>query len=97
MKSTILNDQKAAVWRQHIERANQYPEGIQKYCNANGLSIQTYYKWKLKLNSKNKSKRSNFPCCQGMGLIPIMMSAKLSNSSKVVALGISVNKYLMAS
>jgi hypothetical protein len=42
-------------------------------------------------------KRSNFPCCQGMGLIPIMMSAKLSNSSKVVTLGISVNKYLMAS
>ena len=54
MKSTILKDQKTAVWRQHIERANQYPEGIQKYCNANGLSIQTYYKWKLKLNSKNK-------------------------------------------
>ncbi len=47
--------------------------------------------------SAEDSKRSNFPCCQGMGLIPIIMSAKLSNSSKVVALGISVNKYLMAS
>lgn len=54
MKTTLLKEQKTAFWRQHIEQANQYPDGILKYCDANGLASQTFYKWKLKLNSRTK-------------------------------------------
>ena len=52
MKTTLAKDQKIAFWQQHIEQANQYPDGIQKYCEAKGLASQTFYKWKLKLNSR---------------------------------------------
>lgn len=56
MKTTIPKDQKAVFWQQHIELANQYPSGIQKYCEANGLASQTFYKWRLKINSKPNKK-----------------------------------------
>ena len=48
MKTTQLRDKKTIFWRQHIELANQYPDGVLKYCRANGLASQTFYKWKLK-------------------------------------------------
>jgi len=54
MKTTISKEQKTAFWRQHIELANQYPDGILKYCAANGLASQTFYKWKRNLNSRAK-------------------------------------------
>jgi len=53
MNSTTLKEQRTAFWLQHIARANQYPEGIKIYCKANGLSLQTFYKWKLRLTGKN--------------------------------------------
>lgn len=56
MKTTLSKDQKVAFWRQHIALANQYPDGIQKYCDANGLASQTFYYWKFKLNARRKNK-----------------------------------------
>lgn len=61
MKTTTLKEQKAIFWSKHLDLANQYPDGIQKYCEANGLASQTFYKWKLRLQSrvmkKSPSKR----------------------------------------
>ena len=54
MKMTIVKEQKAAFWSQHIDLANQYPDGILKYCEVNGLACQTFYKWKLKLKSRGR-------------------------------------------
>lgn len=52
MKTTTLKEQKVIFWRKHLDLANQYPDGIQKYCEANGLASQTFYKWKLRLQSQ---------------------------------------------
>lgn len=58
MKTKVVKDQKAAFWRRHIELANEYPDGIQKYCELNSLASQTYYKWKLKLDIRKQAKQS---------------------------------------
>lgn len=52
MRTTTLKEQKAKFWSNHLEHANQYPEGILKYCEVNGLASQTFYKWKLRLQSQ---------------------------------------------
>ena len=52
MKTTTLKEQKAIFWSKHLDLANQYPAGILKYCEVNGLAIQTFYKWKLRLQSQ---------------------------------------------
>ena len=56
MKRAISKDQKTAFWRQHIALASQDPDGILKYCTANGLASQTFYKWRAKLNAKAKNR-----------------------------------------
>ncbi|MFN7728334.1 MAG: IS66 family insertion sequence element accessory protein TnpA [Bdellovibrio sp.] len=48
-----------AFWRQHIELANRYPDGIQKYCRANGLASQTLDKWRRNLSLKTKKSTAN--------------------------------------
>jgi hypothetical protein len=52
MKATALKEQKVIFWSKHLDLANQYPDGILKYCEANGLASQTFYKWKLRLRSQ---------------------------------------------
>lgn len=52
MKTRTLKEQKEIFWRRHLDLGNQYPDGILKYCEANGLASQTFYKWKLRLKSR---------------------------------------------
>jgi len=54
MKKIISKDQKPAFWREQIELASNYADGIQKYCDANGLASQTLYRWKFKLRARPK-------------------------------------------
>lgn len=56
MKTTLSKDQKVAFWRQHIALASKHPEGIQRYCDVNGLTSQTFYNWKFRLNARPKNK-----------------------------------------
>jgi hypothetical protein len=71
MKAKVIKEQKTAFWRRHIELANEHPDGIQKYCDLNGLASQTYYKWKLKLDIRKQTKRSKQITTQSFAAVQV--------------------------
>lgn len=72
MQAKVNKEQRTAFWRRHIELANEYPDGIQKYCDVNGLASQTYYRWKLKLDIRKHTKQSKQITTQPFAAVQVL-------------------------
>jgi hypothetical protein len=50
----LLKQEQYEFWREHIIKADAYPEGQQAYRKINNLADSTYYKWRIRLFGKVK-------------------------------------------
>jgi len=50
----LTKQEQYEFWREHIIKADAYPEGQQAYLKLNGLADSTYYKWRIRIFGKVK-------------------------------------------
>jgi hypothetical protein len=59
----MKNSEREQYWRDHVAKALECPEGVETYCQAQGLSIYTFEGWKRRFAKREKAavKKAELP------------------------------------